>query len=392
MKPLIGAGAPASTATDDDQALIGRLTTLAPALDGEPDPDWQAGTRARLVAMAAVRTPGPAHVPPLRRLLARREGRRTPWRSRLTAGLAGAAVAVTGAAAVVSLSADARPGDTLYGFKRGTEQTQLALAGDARGRTLLGFASTRLEELSAVLPDDPSPDLVADTLATMDGQTADGAAWLAQRALDTGTSAPLDELSGWSDAQSEGLTAVRGEVPAAAAGDVVNSALLLARIDDRVDALRVALDCPSGPATDGSDALGPVPLPCAPPAPPATGGEPDAPGTEQPATSAAPTSGSTSGGSSGSASASGSESGARSGSDSGSKGPVVPGVPNVDPTSPGLPVPDLPTLVPGPDGDVRPHGLPRGSAGAGSAPSSAGRATVPDVRVCLPPLPVVGDC
>ena len=46
---------------------------------------------------------------------------------------------------------DARPGDVLYGLKRGTEQTQLALAGDARGQTLLDFASTRLDEVRALV-------------------------------------------------------------------------------------------------------------------------------------------------------------------------------------------------------------------------------------------------
>ena len=54
------------------------------------------------------------------------------WRARLTAGLAGAALTVTALASLVALSTDARPGDVLYGVKRGTEQTQLALAGDDR--------------------------------------------------------------------------------------------------------------------------------------------------------------------------------------------------------------------------------------------------------------------
>jgi hypothetical protein len=245
----------------------------------------------------------------------------------------------------------------LYGFKRGTEQTQLALAGDARGRTLLGFASTRLEELSAVLREEPSADLVDGTLATMDAQTSEGATWLTRRALDTGSSAPLEELAGWTAAQSAGLDDVRSEVPAAAADDAADSADLLVRVDERVGALRLALDCPPGPVTDGSDALGPVPVPCAAPGPSV---EDDAPG-------GGPTD---------------PDAGTGPGSD-------VPDLPAPDPPTPdlpGLPVPGLPTLFPGPEGTVRPP-IP-GPAGG----SRASRVPSPDLDVCLGDLPVPGDC
>ena len=68
MKPLIGgAGGLASPAADPEEALIARLSALAPALDGEPDPEWQSQMRARLVAMAAVRTPESEPVSPIRR-------------------------------------------------------------------------------------------------------------------------------------------------------------------------------------------------------------------------------------------------------------------------------------------------------------------------------------
>ncbi len=393
MKPLIGAGGLASRAADPEEELIARLSTLAPALDGEPDPEWESRTRSRLVAMAAVRTPEPEPVPPLRRLLARREGRPALWRTRLTAGLAGAAAAVTAVAAVVTVSADAQPGDALYGIKRGTEQTQLALAGDARGRTLLGFASTRLEELAAVLPDEPSADLVDDLLATMDAQTADGAAWLTERALDTRTEAPLDELAGWSSGQSAGLADVRPAVPSAAADDAGNSADLLTRIDERVDALRSALACPSGPVTDGSDELGPVPGTCTAPAPSVGGSnDPDAPVTDLPGTTAAPTPdspaeapGAPGGGTGSGGSDSGSGSDADSGSGSGSDDSDLPDLPV---TETPIPIPDLPTLAPLPDSDVL---LPGATAGESSGTAEETDDPL-DLDVCLEPLPVIGGC
>ena len=110
-------------------------------------------------------------------------------------------------ATLVAVSTDAGPGDPLYGLKRGTEETQLALAGDGRGQTLLDFARTRLHELeeltgsgvsalpaagaagpdgTVVLAADADPQLVLETLATMDAQTTEGAAWLTDRAVDTG--------------------------------------------------------------------------------------------------------------------------------------------------------------------------------------------------------------
>ena len=140
-------GAPRGPRADD--GVVARLHALAPHLDGEPDPAFRAATRARLVAMAAVRSPSRRRSSGLKRLLRRPpdDAVRARWRTRLTAGLAGAALTVTAAASLVALADGARPGDVLYGLKRGTEQTQLALAGDARGTTLLGFASTRLDEL-----------------------------------------------------------------------------------------------------------------------------------------------------------------------------------------------------------------------------------------------------
>src|SRR5688500_10784779 len=85
---------------DREDAVIARLSTLAPHLDGAPDPDFRAATRARLVAMAAVRTPAPPPVSPLRRFLTDGVPASARWRRRLTAGLAGAALTVTALATV----------------------------------------------------------------------------------------------------------------------------------------------------------------------------------------------------------------------------------------------------------------------------------------------------
>ena len=290
-----------------EDVLVAQLSALAPQLDGEPDPAFRAATRARLVAMAAVRTPAPPPVSPIRRLFTEGMPASARWRTRLTAGLAGAALTVTALAALVAVAEDARPGDALYGLKRGTEQAQLALAGDARGETLLELADTRLDEVrwlvtegatalpaaggagsgsgSTVLAAGIDPELVSETLRTMDAQTAEGVAWLTERAVTTASPRPLQVLSLWAAAQSEELDSLRDDVPAAAEDAVADSLVLLADVTTRVTGVESSLACPDGPAVTTSDELGPVPGLCQAGAPPASppedigAGSPPGPGS-----------------------------------------------------------------------------------------------------------------
>jgi hypothetical protein len=313
----------------------------------------------------------------------------------------------------------------LYGLKRGTEQTQLALAGDSRrGQTLLDLASTRLDELeylvsedatalpvdgapvggtSVVLAAGPGTDLVLQTLGTMDAQTTDGAAWLAQRSVTEDDARPLDDLADWVAGQSDGLSALTGDIPQAARSAFDDSLRLLTAIGTRTDGLRTALDCPAGPATTGSDDLGPLPVPC-PPAP-APGGATPGPtagiggsGGTPPAgpTAGAPGgtsggAGSTGSGSTGSGStvsgANGSSSKGSPGGTGGSPGGAVPsGVPSLPVPGGGLPTPSLPS-VDLPTTVVPPLPVPLPGSSPTAAPPSPGL----DVGVCLGPL-TLGSC
>jgi hypothetical protein len=396
---------------DRDDLVVARLHELAPHLDGEPDPAWQAKTRARLVAMAAVRSPAPEPVSPLRRLFSRAEDA-TPsrLRGRLTAGLAGAAVAVTAMATLVAVATGAGPGDPLYGLKRGTEQTQLALAGDARGQTLLEFARTRLHELedltgdgasalpaaggptsegTTVLAADADPALVLETLATMDAQTTEGAAFLTDQAVDTGDSAPLDELTAWTGDQAEGLAALRPALPASTAEELDASLARLSEIDARAVGLQDVLGCPSGVPIETTDQFGPVPGLCLPDGeetPPVAGGAGD-PGTSpvpgegsgSESTAAVPTPATPSGGGS---------TGGEDGGGSGSGGPEAPGVPSPEvPEGGGLPSLPSPTLpVPSISVGVS---VPGSSPTAGSSTGSTSTPSLPvELEVCLGPIKV----
>jgi hypothetical protein len=372
---------------NDEDVVVARLQALAPHLDGEPDPAFRAATRSRLVAMAAVRTPEPARVSPLRRLLAHgpADAALPRWRSRLTAGLTGAALTVTALAGLVALAAGAQPGDALYDLKRGTEQTQLALASDAnRGEILLDLAGTRLEELRglvddgtaalpaaagaggsgppAVLAAGADPQLVIATLDTMDAQSTEGAALLGGRSVATGRPGPLADLTGWAAEQSAGLAALRPGVPSAAQDEVDASLVLLSDITARATGLQTALACASGPATSGTDALGPVPADCVveqTPAPPGGG----ATGTPAP-----PVATDSAQGPSPQVPAPG--------------GPPAPGLPASPGGGGGGGLPPLPTLpVPLPTTTAT-----NPSGGAPQAPPSV------DIKVCVPPLVTLGNC
>ena len=387
-----------------DDMVVTALRQLAPHLDGEPDPAFRAATRARLVAMAAVRSPAPEPVTGFKRLLAARAEDAAParWRTRLTAGLAGAALTVTAAASLVALASGARPGDVLYGLKRGTEQTQLALAGDSRGQTLLDFASTRLDELETLV-DDPGalpaadaaagdgltvlaagadPELVISTLETMDDQTTEGTAWLTDRAVTTAEQGPLDDVTTWVTAQTDGLAAIAPELPDAAGAAVSHSLALLDQVSARAEGLQVALTCPSGPAVGSADALGPTPAACVPAAPESPSESTGVPGAGSPPAGVTPQVPATTPGASGVPGAPGSEG-------TGSGGLPVPGTP----TTPGglpIPLPSLPSIpgLPPLSGTSDPDGDTSGPVGDVTDGLSDGLGDV----LCRPLGLLLGDC
>ncbi len=152
-------------------------------------------------------------------------------------------------------------------MKRGGEQTRLALAGDSdRGGTLLRYAGTRLAEVRRLAPD-ADAGLVLDTLGVMDRQTTQGTADLTTWAVERADPALLGTLTGWAGRQQVGLAALTGAVPAGTRTALASSTRLVSTVAARGAALRTALTCAGGPATAGTDELGPVPAPCPPGAP-----------------------------------------------------------------------------------------------------------------------------
>ena len=185
-------------------------------------------------------------------------------RRRLTAGLAGGGARRHRASpTLVAVSAGATPGDPLYGLKRGTEQTQLALSGSDRGLTLLGFAHTRLTELASLTGSGDTALAVA-TLRDMDAQTTAGPPPSPRRAV--AAHDPAAAARRWppgAPTRPAALSALRPQLPAGAQPAADQTVALLTRVTDRGTALATAIDCATGPAVGGTDPLGPVPLTCA---------------------------------------------------------------------------------------------------------------------------------
>jgi hypothetical protein len=401
-----GAAAPSAA----EEALVARLEALSSEFAATPDEDFRAATRARLVAMAAVRSPAgrrpPVRAGALRRLLTRAgDAPASPWRTRLTAGLAGAALTVTALGGLLAAAQGARPGDLLYDVKRGGEQTQLALASDSRrGPTLLDFASTRLDELhelvgvqpnadavvgttpsggEAGLAAGPDVDLVLDTLQTMDEQTTQGTAALTARAVQHSDPDALGVLSGWAAGQRSGIADVADAVPPGAQGALAAAADLVTQVAARGTALQQALACPDGPSTQGADELGPLPAACPPAAPATTTSAPAPSGSAKPGS--VPPSASTASSAATGTTAPAPTTPAAPGTTAprGTSGGVVPTVPApVTSARPGLPLPSVPGLP----------GLPTTSAAPSSSPGAliSVPPLVPGVSVCVPPLITVG--
>ena len=153
-------GGPATN--DPSLAPLAGLATALRSLPLGPNPDFRAGLRQRLVAVATVQGVGPVTssgvvAVPGGSTAARPSlgARVTEWaegwrvRRRLVAATA-AMSAVVMVGGVGLAGSRSLPGEPFYGVKRGVESVQLSLArGDqAKGERHLEFARTRLDEVS----------------------------------------------------------------------------------------------------------------------------------------------------------------------------------------------------------------------------------------------------
>jgi hypothetical protein len=167
---------------DDVDRTTSDLLELVGALRSVPEPqarpEFVADLRERLMlAAAAELTPAPAAArerDDVARLTIK--PRRTRRERRI--GMALGAVAIIGASTSMAVASQgAIPGDTLYPVKRAIENTQagFSVGDDSKGETVLGNASTRLDEVGKLAQQDsPDPQLVTHTLNDFTEQFTDG--------------------------------------------------------------------------------------------------------------------------------------------------------------------------------------------------------------------------
>lgn len=254
---------------DDELAeFVAIRNQLAETPQPEVDPDFRAGLRTMLVAAAereGVRAGGvpesPAPEP------ARRPAQGPRARTALITGVTIGAVAFAG---MSTASANAVPGDALYGVKRSTERAQLALAGSDVGRAqlYLDFARTRLTEASTLT------DGLHRVLDDMDRDTTAGVSLLTTAAANRHDPAALDPISPFVTDQSHALDDLADRVSGTDQERVEESLGLLQEITERATALRQHLANGCQSAASIIDEFGPNPQTCVTLPPPGALGPP----------------------------------------------------------------------------------------------------------------------
>ncbi|MFC5994004.1 DUF5667 domain-containing protein [Pseudonocardia hispaniensis] len=255
-RPL-GAAAPA----DGDETAAEQTTQLAP-LRAVDRPEEEPGPATTSLGHGIARRRRGRHTMPRRADERTRPAVRGPRRRVGVLSAAALLVMVAMAGSGVFASRDALPGDALYGIKRITESTSLALTWDdeAKARRHLDLAATRLGEIEQLVARQraaaPDPALLESTISEFEAAASEGSRMLLTAPQATG--AWLVDLRTWAATQAARLTALRTVLPAPAVAEADHSLVLLERMLNRADALRTRLSC-SDVISGAVDDLGPLP-------------------------------------------------------------------------------------------------------------------------------------
>lgn len=237
---------------------IGQVLPHTRATD-PPDPGFEVGLRAMLMATIDREGVGAAQRPQLRAVSRRppvshRRGRLSRVDKRVWVGLgtAGLVVVLSG----ISQASDAsKPGDSLYSVKRSAESAKLAMAksDEDRGSLLLEFARQRLKE--ATLSRDPTG--IAALVKEVNVDTRRGVRYLTGAALVTKNVRPLDLIDEFADAQRIGLRTVEHNLEPRYQNVTDPAVAVLDAVTDRTGHLRPLVKCGTS-AVIGVDDYGPV--------------------------------------------------------------------------------------------------------------------------------------
>jgi len=206
--------------------VVGQLREVEPV---EPRPEFTASLREELMAAADTlllpsETTQRLTLPP----------RRTA-RERRVAAFVGACAVVGASTSLAVAAQSALPGEMLYPLKRVLEsaETGVQLSDEARGVTLLGNASDRLAEVTALLR---TGDLgegpnIEDTLTTFSDQSLEASELLLSDYAATGDEASIEELRDFTATSMQTLAQLEALLPEEARDELQYAAEVLTEID-----------------------------------------------------------------------------------------------------------------------------------------------------------------
>ena len=236
---------------DDVDRSTADLLELVGALREVPEasarPEFVSDLRERLMLAAADELVPVA--PAQRDEVARLTIKRTHTRRERRIGIALGAAALIGATTSMAVaSQSAIPGDALYPVKRGIENVQagFSVGDDAKGRTMMGNASRRLDELDKLTQKkQPDAKLIKQTLDTFAQQFSDGSNSLINAYEQNGDPASIRQVHHNAELGIDQLSALNDAVPADAHQALVKAAGEVLAVDAQ------ALSLCSDPACGG---------------------------------------------------------------------------------------------------------------------------------------------
>jgi hypothetical protein len=201
-------------------------------------PEFVASLRERLMAAAdTVLTPVAQAAPSRTNVVTLSPGVRR--HNRRLAVAAAAFMVVGGTAGVAAAAESSLPGDPLYPIKRGIESAQVSLnsSDSAKGHDLIGQASTRLDEVDALVGKGDSTSRITHTLASFQRSATSGADLLFVAYQRGGDVDDLAALRATFQDQTEQLQALSADAPDGTLGDFEAATALLADLDQQARVL-----------------------------------------------------------------------------------------------------------------------------------------------------------
>jgi hypothetical protein len=247
---------------DDVDRATADLLELVTALRSVPEPqarpEFVTDLRQRLMAAAATElTPVPAAArerDDVARLTITTHRTRRERRVRVAL----CAVAILGATTSMAVASQgAIPGDALYPVKRAIENTRagFSVGDDTKGETVLGNASTRLDEARKLArKDSPDPTLVTHALNDFTDQFTDGSSSLIEDYESNGNQSSIEQIHSSAEDSMTALAGLDALLPSggdattdgwsAAHDALLNAAQTVFSID--AQAANLCPDCGSG--------------------------------------------------------------------------------------------------------------------------------------------------